>query len=261
MPRHSFRQGRREPASSNDLIFGLNPVVEALRAAPETLEKLYVAHGVQAGDRVVAQARERGVAVEITERDVLDQMTGGGHHQGVAARTKPFGLAAIEDVLAAGPALLVALDGITDPQNLGAIVRSAEVLGAGGVVLPKDRSVGVTPAVVRASSGAAVHLPVAQVVNLVRALELIKEAGYWIVGLDATGSSKFQELPRFDRVAIVIGGEGKGMRPLVARACDFTVAIPVRGRVSSLNAAAAAAIALHEIASRLPPTTAKPGVR
>jgi len=259
MPRHSFRQGRRESASSNDLIFGLNPVLEALRVAPDTLEKMYVARGVQAADRLVAQARALGVVVEMTERDVLDRMTAGGHHQGAAVRTKPFCFVAIEDLLRRAPALLVALDGITDPQNLGAIVRSAEVLGAGGVVLPKDRNAGVTPAVVRASSGAAVHLPVAQVVNLVRALDLIKQAGYWIVGLDAAGWSRFQDLPRFERAVIVIGGEGKGMRPLVARACDFTVAIPVRGRVSSLNAAAAAAIALHELASRLPSKATEPG--
>jgi 23S rRNA (guanosine2251-2'-O)-methyltransferase len=151
------------------------------------------------------------------------------------------------------------LDGITDPQNLGAIVRSAEVLGAGGIILPRDRNAGVTPAVVRASSGAAVHLPISQVVNLVRALEQVKDAGYWIVGLDAAGRSGFQELPPFERVAIVIGSEGKGIRPLVARACDFMVAIPVRGRVASLNAAAAAAIGIHELATRLSPVRVEPG--
>jgi 23S rRNA (guanosine2251-2'-O)-methyltransferase len=259
MPRHSFRQGRREPASPDDVIFGLNPVLEALRISSGMIEKLYIVRGVQAGDRVAAQAQALGVAVEVTERDALDRMTGGGHHQGVAVRTKPFAFVSIEQLLRDQPRLLVALDGITDPQNLGAIVRSAEVLGARGVILPKDRNVGVTPTVVRASSGAAIHMPVVQVVNLVRSLELIKDAGYWIVGLDAAGQSGFQDLPSFERAAIVIGGEGKGMRPLVARACDFTVAIPVRGRVSSLNAAAAAAIGLHELAARLPTSPTEPG--
>jgi 23S rRNA (guanosine2251-2'-O)-methyltransferase len=230
-----------------------------MQASPHTVEKLYVARGVQAADRVAAEAKALGIALEVTERSVLDRITGGGHHQGIAARTKPFAFAPIEQMLRDAPRLLVVLDGITDPQNLGAIVRSAEVLGAGGAILPKDRSVGVTPAVIRASSGAAVHLPVAQVVNLVRALEQVKEAGYWIVGLDAAGRSRFQDLPPFERLALVVGGEGKGIRPLVARSCDFTVAIPVRGRVTSLNASAAAAIGLYELAARMPELPVEPG--
>lgn len=233
------------------MLCGLNPVLEVLRVSPNLVERLYLAPALQAGERIAAEARVLGIAVEITDRTVLDQMTAGAHHQGVAIRTRPFAFVAIEDLLRAAPPLLVVLDGITDPQNLGAIVRSAEVLGAGGLVFPKDRSVGVTPTVVRASSGAAIHLPMVQVVNLVRALDQLKESGYWIVGLDAAGTSKFQDLPAFERASVVIGGEGKGMRPLVARSCDFTVSIPVRGRVSSLNAAAAAAIGIHEIRSRL----------
>jgi 23S rRNA (guanosine2251-2'-O)-methyltransferase len=221
-----------------------------LRAAAGTLEKLYVVRGAQIAERILIDARAQGVPIETTDRDALDRMTGGGHHQGVAARTKQLEFVAIEDLLRARPALLVVLDGITDPQNLGAIVRSAEVLGAGGVVFPKDRNVGLTPTVVRASSGAAMHLGIAQVVNLARALEEVKKAGYWIVGLDADGTSGFQDLPAFERAAIVVGSEGKGIRPLVARTCDFLVSIPVRGRVTSLNAAAAAAIGIHELATR-----------
>jgi 23S rRNA (guanosine2251-2'-O)-methyltransferase len=253
MARHSFRKRRTEPAAAVDVLFGVNPVLEVVRASPHLVERLYAAAAPRHDDRIAAEARRHGIAVEVVDRVVLDQLTGGGHHQGIAAKTKPFTFVAIEDLLDAGPTLMVVLDGITDPQNLGAIVRSAEVLGAGGVVVPKDRSVGVTPAVIRASSGAAIHLPIAQVVNVARALETLKEHGYWIVGLAAEGTSKFQDLPPFDRAAIVVGGEGKGMRPFVARSCDFTVAIPVRGRVASLNAAAAAAIGLHEMASRLPP--------
>lgn len=261
MPRHSFRQRRSGAAPSSDMLFGLNPALEVLRISPDLLEKLYVARGVQAGDRVVAEARARGVAIEVTDRSALDRMTGGGHHQGVAVRIKPFSFAPIDELLRDAPRLLVVLDGVTDPQNLGAIVRSAEVLGAGGVILPRDRNVGVTPTVVRASSGAAVHLPVAQVVNLVRTLEQVKDAGYWIVGLDAAGGSRFQDLPPFERVVVVVGGEGKGIRPLVARSCDFMVAIPVRGRVTSLNVAAAAAIGLHELMARLPQSATVPGDR
>jgi 23S rRNA (guanosine2251-2'-O)-methyltransferase len=260
MARPPFRKRRTDTSASHEVLFGLNPVLEVLRASPHLVERLLVVPALQGGERVTSEARRHGIAVEVVDRAALDQATGGGHHQGVAARTKPFAFADLEDVVAAGPRLLVVLDGITDPQNLGAIVRSAEVLGAGGLVVPKDRSVGVTSTVIRASSGAAIHLPIAQTVNLVRALEILKERGYWIVALAADGTSKFQDLPSIERAAVVVGGEGKGIRPLVARSCDFTVAIPVRGRVASLNAAAAAAIGIHEMASRLAIRAAEPGV-
>lgn len=251
MPRHSIRQRRNEPAPTASLVYGLNPVREVMASSPGMIAVMYVARGLRAADALVADARRGGVAVEIAEADALDRMTAGGNHQGVVARTKPFEFRAIEDVIDASPRLVVVLDGVTDPQNVGAILRSGEVLGAGAMILPKDRSAAISPTVLRASSGAAVHLPVAQVVNVTRGLEQLKAAGYWIVGLDAAGTSRFQQLPSFERVAIVIGGEGKGIRPLVIKACDFLVAIPVRGRVASLNAAAAAAIGIHEVANRV----------
>jgi 23S rRNA (guanosine2251-2'-O)-methyltransferase len=219
---------------------------------------LYVVRGVPTGERLAADARAAGIVVEVVTRDVLDEMTGGAHHQGVAVRTSPVPLLSVDEVLQSAPQLVVVLDGLTDPQNVGAIIRSAEVLGAGALILPKDRSATVSPAVVRASSGAALHLPVAQVVNVARGLEQLKSAGYWTIGLDAEATSRFRDLPAIERAALVIGGEGKGIRPLVAKACDFMLAIPVRGRVTSLNAAAAAAIGLHELAARLPATTAGP---
>lgn len=258
MRRHSFRQRRTDAAPPTDMIFGLNPVQEVLVASPQLIEKMFVVRGVQVGERLLVEARRQAIAVETIERGQLDVMTSGGHHQGVAVRAKPFAFVALEDVLRVPPSIVVVLDGITDPQNVGAILRSAEVLGAGALVLPKDRSAGISPTVMRASSGAAVFLPIAQVVNVVRGLERIKDAGYWTVGLDASGASRFRDLPSTERTAIVIGGEGKGIRPLVARACDFLVAIPVRGRVASLNAAAAAAIGIHELASRLAPPGAAP---
>jgi len=164
--------------------------------------------------------------------------------------TRPFVYATFEQVLGSGAARLVALDGITDPHNLGAIIRSAEVLGAGGLILPLDRCAAVTASVIRASSGASAHLPIAQVVNLVRALGDAKQQGYWTIGLDPAGSSTFQELPSLDRALLVVGGEGAGLRPLVREACDFTVRIPGRGRVASLNAAVAAAIGLYALTER-----------
>lgn len=258
MPRHSTRPHRTDATPTTSLVFGLNPVREVLVSSPRMIATLYVARGVRTAEPLVADARRHGIVVEVVDPDALDRMTAAGNHQGVAARTKPFTFHEIEDVTEAAPGLVVVLDGITDPQNVGAIIRSAEVLGAGALILPKDRSATVSPTVLRASSGAAVHLPVAQVVNVARGLEQLKAAGYWIVGLDAAGSSRFQELPSFERAAIVIGGEGKGIRPLVAKACDFMVAIPVRGRVASLNAAAAAAIGIHELANKLAPGGPRP---
>lgn len=251
MRRHSSRSRRGELAA-DDVIFGVNPVLEALRASPDALVTVYVMPATEGGERVAGEARARTIAVSTADRVALDRLTGGGNHQGVAARVRPVSLVRLEDILRNPPALLVLLDGITDPQNLGAIIRSAEVLGAGAVILPQDRSAGVTPTVVRASSGAVVHLAVVSVVNLVRAIEQLKQVGYWIVGLDAVGSTRFQDLPTFERAALLVGSEGRGMRPLVARACDFVVTIPVRGRVTSLNASAAAAIGLYEMAMRLP---------
>lgn len=252
MGRHTSRSRRAPRAPLGDVLFGINPVRELLSSSPASVAQLYVVPGVQAADRVADEARTHQIAVEIADRSALDEMTGGGHHQGVAARTRPPAFAAFEDAVRLAPRLLVALDGITDPQNLGAILRSVEVLGGGGVIVPKHGSAGLTPAVVRASSGAALHVRVCEVVNLVRALEQLKEKGYWIIGLDGAGPSRFQDLPSLERAVLLIGSEGKGMRPLVARACDFRVGIPVRGRVASLNAAAAAAIGLHELATRLP---------
>lgn len=251
MTRHSFRQRPAPADSANGLIFGRNPVLEMMRGSPAGIERMFVADGSQGMGSLVAEARGLGIAIETIARSMLDAMVGTGNHQGVAVRTKPFAFMPFEDLICEKPTLLVLLDGVLDPQNLGAIIRSAEVLGAGGVVIPKDRSATVTPASMRASSGATAHLPIAQVVNLVRSIDELKANGYWVVGLDSAGSSRFQDLPALDRVALIVGGEGLGMRPLVTRACDFVVGIPVRGRVGSLNAAAAAAIALHELSNRL----------
>jgi 23S rRNA (guanosine2251-2'-O)-methyltransferase len=229
MARHSFRRRRADDPASSDVVFGSNPVLEALRAGPNAIGTIWVARGVHLADRVLAEAHRAGIAVDLVERDVLDGLTGGGHHQGVAARVRPVAFLALEDLIRSAPGLVVVLDGLTDPQNVGAIIRSAEVLGGGGLVLPKDRASHLTPAVVRASSGAAFHLPIAQV----------------------DGPSRFRDLPALERAVLVVGAEGKGIRPLVAEACDFRVSIPVRGRVASLNAAAAASIGIYELAANV----------
>ena len=241
----------RVSAPPADVIYGANPVREALRVTPPILETLYTLPRAEAVATLRELARANGVRVETTDQGTLDRLTGGGHHQGVAARTRPFAYQAVEDLLAGDGRLLVALDGVHDPQNLGAIIRAAEVLGACGLILPRDRSAAVTPAAIRASSGAALHLPVAQVVNLVRALADAKARGWWIVGLEADGSMEFQDLPALDRALLVVGGEGEGLRRLTREDSDFLVRIPVRGRTASLNAAVAAGIGLHALAVAL----------
>jgi len=259
MARRFDRPARSHPAP-DDLIFGVNPVLEALAGRPDELSCVLGVAGARSAAPVIDAARRQGVAVELTDHATLERLTHGGHHQGVAARTRPFRYVAVEELLARAAPLLVALDGITDPQNLGAIIRSAEVLGAGGIILPKDRAAHVTATAIRASAGAAIHLPAAQVVNLVRALEQAKQAGYWTVALDEKGTQRFQDLPSLDRVLMLVGSEGRGSRRLVLEQADFRIAIPVRGRVGSLNAAGAAAIGLHELAQRvLSPTRAKDG--
>jgi len=250
MRRHPPRSQVPRPKPLGDVFFGANPVLEMLLATPEAVQAVFVTPGSGAAQVVAERARALDVAVEMTDRAALDRLTGGGHHQGVAARTRPFAYATLDGLLEARASLLVALDGVTDPQNLGAIIRSAEVLGAGGLIIQRDRCAPVTPAAVRASSGACAHLPIAQVVNLVRALAAAKDRGYWVVGLDPEGSLLFQDLPPLELALLVVGSEGRGTRPLVVRACDFRVRIPAQGRVASLNASVATGIGLYVLRER-----------
>ncbi len=247
MSRRHSRGRPRAPEPVADLVFGINPVRELLRAQPDALQSLVAVPGTRAVEPLLETARQLGVAVELTDVPTLDRLTGRGHHQGVAARARAFRYAALSELLQSGSRLLVALDGVTDPQNLGAIIRSAEVLGAGGLILPQDRTAAVSPAAARASAGASAHLPVARVVNLARALAESKEVGYWIVGLDPEGAQQFQQLPDIERAIIVIGSEGAGTRRLIRAQCDFRVQIPVHGRVESLNASVAAGIGIYEL--------------
>ena len=176
----------------------------------------------------------------------LTQRARGGVHQGVGAELAEFRYAELEDLLE-GDFLLV-LDGVTDPQNLGALVRSAHALGAQGVVVPKDRAAGVTPAVFKAAAGALEHCPLARVTNLVRALEQMKERGIWTVALAGDGERALPELDLTMPTALILGSEGSGVRPLVRRTCDHVARIPMSGKVGSLNVSAAGAIALYEVA-------------
>jgi 23S rRNA (guanosine2251-2'-O)-methyltransferase len=235
-----------------DILYGRNPVLEALRAG-RPARKLVLATGVGSEDRIeeiLALARERGIPVEESSRRRLDDVAHTEHHQGIAGYFHGRPPLALEDLLANSPApqLFVVLDGIQDPQNLGAIARTADAVGADAVVLPRHRAAGVTAAAAKASAGATEHVPVATVTNLVHALELMQAAGLWVVGLAADGEARYDSFDFTVPVAVVIGAEGEGMRSLTRRHCDAVVSLPLAGRVSSLNAGAAAAVLLYEVA-------------
>jgi 23S rRNA (guanosine2251-2'-O)-methyltransferase len=238
------------------IVYGMNPVRELLRSGAEGLSELWLAEG---GERPRAfaelerAARDRGAKVRSAPRQRLDRLAGVTQHQGIVAVVADYRYrepAEILEVAAASgrPPLVVLLDGVEDPHNLGAIVRSAHALGAHGLILPRDRAAGVTPAAAKASAGAIEHVAIARVTNLVRAIEDLKEAGLWAVAAVPEGDRDIGSVDLRGPTALVLGGEGQGIRPLVRRTCDHQVRIPMLGRVGSLNASAAAAIALYEAA-------------
>jgi 23S rRNA (guanosine2251-2'-O)-methyltransferase len=237
-----------------EMVAGRNSVVESLRAGIPAMA-LYVSGRAQEDERVaeaVQLAAEAGIAVLEAGLPELDRLTGGAIHQGVALRVRPYEYAHPGDFTDDGgstPPLVVALDGVTDPRNLGAIVRSAAAFGATGVVVPARRSAGVTAGAWKASAGALVRLPVAQAVNLTRAIEGYKKAGFFVAGLDAEGTTDLREMPIADGpMVLVVGSEGRGLSRIVASACDLLVSIPMAAGNESLNAGIAASIALYEIA-------------
>jgi 23S rRNA (guanosine2251-2'-O)-methyltransferase len=216
--------------------------------------RVLVAEGLRPGMREVlaAAAERRGVPLAVVPRRALDQRVGHGDHQGVAVEAGPYPYvdeATILDRLghAAEPALVVVADAVHDPHNLGSLARTAEVVGAHGLVIPEHRAAGVTPAVVRASAGAIELLPVARVTNVARALERMKAAGLWVAGLEADGEILYDEADLTSPLVLVVGGEDRGLGRVVRAACDFTVRLPMRGQTSSLNLGVAAAVVLYEV--------------
>jgi 23S rRNA (guanosine2251-2'-O)-methyltransferase len=203
---------------------------------------------------VLALAGKRGVRVQRVDRQQLDRVVNGTNHQGVVANVSDYPYAGVEEVLAVArarqePPWLLLLDCLQDPQNLGTLLRTAEILGVHGVILPDRRAVGITPAVVSASSGASEHLRIAQVTNLARTLEDLKGQDVWIYGLeDVEGASSLWKTDLGGALALVVGSEGQGMRRLVRESCDVLVRLPMRGQINSLNAAVAGSVALYEIA-------------
>jgi 23S rRNA (guanosine2251-2'-O)-methyltransferase len=251
--------GRRSAPAKDapELLVGRNPVLEALRVSiPATA--LYIAQGIELDDRtteIVRTAGDRAIAILEVSRAELDRMTGGVLHQGVGLQVPPFAYEPFDDLLAAAgeqvAPLLVALDGVTDPRNLGAVIRSAAAFGAHGVFMPERRAAGITATAWRTSAGAAARLPVAQVTNLTRSLKACQQAGFLVVGLDADGETDVYDLEAaVGPVVVVVGSEGRGLSRLVGATCDLRVRIPMASMVESLNASVAAAVALAEIARR-----------
>ncbi|MGI6706085.1 MAG: 23S rRNA (guanosine(2251)-2'-O)-methyltransferase RlmB [Clostridia bacterium] len=237
------------------LIEGRNPIREALKA-DRPLDKILVARGVWDGSvrQIIGIAKERRIVVQEVDRSRLDEISASGNHQGLIAYGAAHEYVDLEDILEGARAkgedpFLIILDGISDPHNLGSILRTAECCGAHGVVIPKRRAVGLTPTVAKASSGAVEYIPVARVTNIAGALESLKKQGIWIVGADVTGELYYRA-DLTGPLALVIGSEGEGMSRLVREKCDFLVSIPLRGKIESLNASVAAGILMYEITKR-----------
>ncbi len=237
----------------NELIEGRNAVIEALRAG-RSIDKIYLARGDvdKTLGHIASKAREKGVVVVECDRRKLDFMSRTHAHQGVIALCAVRDTCSIDDIFAIAeergePPFVVVCDEISDPHNLGAIIRSAECAGAHGVIIPKRRSAGLTAIVDKASAGAAEHMAVARAANLPAALQELKKRGLWVYGTAADGQSELWKTDFSGAVALVIGSEGDGMGRLVRECCDFIVSLPMRGQINSLNASAAAAIVMYEV--------------
>jgi 23S rRNA (guanosine2251-2'-O)-methyltransferase len=230
------------------IIYGVNPVLEAIRSHGDRIRYVGVArdHGGKAG-RVIAAAKEAGVALRMLPADQIDRMAGRGVHNGVVAEVSETTYADFDEVVARdGTAFVLILDGITDPQNFGAIVRVADGFGVDLVVIPEHDSVGLTPVAVKASAGASEWVPIAQVTNLARVIERLQKEGFWVYGAAPDGDAP-SVIDFRGKVALVLGNEGKGIRRNVLEHCDRTVTIPMRGHVDSFNVATAAAVLCYEV--------------
>ncbi len=232
------------------VVFGVRPVEELVRARPRQIAVVYVADGVHRSPElhaVIAAAKDRGVAVEFRPRALVHELAAGGAHQGILALAGEYRYAEVKEILDASESpLVLLLDGITDPQNLGALVRSTEVLGGHGVIIPERQAAPVTGSAVKASAGATERMRIARVPNLLKAIDALREAGLTVWGAAAEGGALLADANLRGPTALVIGAEGRGMREAVSRRCDGFLQIPQRGKVASLNASAAGAILLYE---------------
>jgi len=246
-----------------EVLYGLHPVEEALRAGSRQFDHICVARERhdQRLQRVIDAARETGVRLRFEPRDHLTKLAKTAGHQGVVAIVRAKATLELEDLLESSdgkPRLLLALDGVEDPQNLGALLRTADGAGADGVIVTERRSAPLSPVAIKASAGAAEHVPIARVVNLSRALEQLKEHHLWCVGLDERGTMSYDEFDFTSNCVLVLGREGAGLHDLVRRHCDHLLSIPMAGRVASLNVSVAGAVVLYEAARQRRAAQAQP---
>ena len=241
------------PTEETDLIYGRHPVLTALENE-HSINRLWITTRLRYDPRfhhLILQAKDNGAVIDEVEPMRLDQITGRANHQGIAAQIAPYSYIELEDLISNAKAVtdpvIVVADGITDPHNLGAIIRTAEAIGAHGLVIPQRRAAGITSTVMKVAAGALETFPVSRVVNLGRALEQLKEEGFWIYGTAVTGSEPLQSVKFSGPVVLVVGGEGEGLGMLTQRSCDVLVSIPLQGKTPSLNASVATGMALYEI--------------
>ena len=253
IPANGARDGREPNEIREDVIEGRNAVIEALKGNT-TIEQILVAKGDTEGsiNVVLGLAKEKGIVVKEVDRKKLDSMTQTGAHQGVIALITPYNYFSVEAILRyaeeKGEApFIVILDEIEDPHNFGSIIRTAEVCGAHGIIIPKRRNVGITPTVYKTSAGAVEHMKIAKVTNINNVISGLKEKGIWVYGADMAGKSYCHEVNFNGGVAIVIGSEGRGMSKLTKEKCDVLVKIPMKGKITSLNASVAGGIMLYEV--------------
>ncbi|HOS98179.1 MAG TPA: 23S rRNA (guanosine(2251)-2'-O)-methyltransferase RlmB [Deltaproteobacteria bacterium] len=239
----NLRMPPRTPGST-EVIYGRNAVLETVRTGSRTIHEILVLPQHEA--EILDTAGP--VAVRVLQRRDMERIAGTEHHQGMAARVSLYRYAGLDELFRYR--VVVLLDSVEDPQNLGSIVRTAHALAGAGMVIPEHRAAGVTPAVVKASSGATEHVKIARVTNLRAAAQKLKENGFWLVGLEADAREDIGSIPKFDKVGLVLGGEDSGIRPVVTSELDMAARIPMQGTFNSLNVAHAAAIALYELAVR-----------
>jgi 23S rRNA (guanosine2251-2'-O)-methyltransferase len=236
------------------IIYGIHPVEEALKSPRIQLEKILIAKQkpIPSFQSILHLASQRQIPIIYTEKETLEQIAGGGLHQNIVAMTKEISYLNLEEILSRSKedttkALFLILDGIQDPQNFGSLIRTALGCGVHGIIIPKDRAVGITPTVIKASAGAAFHLPIAKVTNLSRTIEALQKVGIWVYGASGEAKEKIYELDLSMDIAIVIGAEGKGIRPLVKKKCDRLFSIPMKGPLTSFNASVSAGMILYEV--------------
>lgn len=248
------KKKRRSPSAKErtghsriEYLFGVNPVTEALRAKRRKIQEILIVDG-KSPERfsdIISMAQARNIAIRKVDFKEMCKLAGTDAHQSVAAKTEPFRLSDLSEITKTN-GLVVLLDGIEDPQNLGAIARTALCAGAAGIIIPKDRSVSPAPSASKASAGAMEHLKIAMVTNLSTAIKELKKSGYWITGLDTDADYSLYDADLSVQLAVVIGGEDRGLRNLVRQNCDFIISIPQKQEFNSLNASVAAAVVIYE---------------